>query len=723
LTRSAAGETAENGLRRGGLEGLFNPKSIAMIGASSDPRKISGRPIQYLKTTGFAGPIYPINPQHKEVQGLPAYPSLADVPGDVDLALIGLPASAVAEAVEACIRKKVRSIIVFSAGFGEVGDKGRRTEEQLARRCIDGGVRLLGPNCLGLASFVSGAYATFSHSLEFAPPAVGRVAVVSQSGAVGTYALVKGVARGIRFSRFVATGNEADVDVADCIAWLAGDPATGVIVGYLESCRDGRRLADALERARVAGKPVVLLKGGASEVGSLAAASHTGALAGSDAVYDAVFAATGAARARSIDELLDIAYACSQPVLPAGRRLGVVTVSGGFGVMMADAAARTGVELPKLPASVQAKIKSTLAFASATNPVDVTPQLLNDFSLLPPVLDARLADGHFDAIVAFFGTMGLDPHLIGPLKSAMAEAKQRHPKQLFALCMMSAPESRKALEAEGIMVFEDPERVVAAVTRLAAFREAFARPAPIRAPLPCAGQPPLRGPISEVGAKRLLAAAGVPFAPERIVASREQAVAAALKFGGPVALKVAAMGVAHKSDVGGVVLGLTDPGEIATAYRSILASVRTAFPDAEIDGVSVAPMIGGGVETVIGARNDPDFGPVVMFGLGGIHVEVLKDVTFRLAPVHEAEALEMIRAVNGLPLLAGARGRPAVDLAALARSIAAVSRFAAAHAATVESIDVNPFIALPEGGTAVDALIVTRADANEPVAPRKRVDA
>jgi acyl-CoA synthetase (NDP forming) len=700
------------------LDSLFNPHSIAVFGASSEPRKIGGRPIHYLKETGFSGKVWPINPHHREVQGLAAYPDLASVPGEVDQALIALPAVAVADAVDACVARGLRSIVIFSAGFQETGAKGAALQADIVARCRRAGIRMLGPNCLGLASFRSGAYSTFSHNLEFAPPSPGPIAMVSQSGAVGTWAMFKGVKRGMTFSRFVATGNEADVDVADCIEWLASDPETQVIAGYLESCQHGRRLVAALETARVAGKPVVLMKSGASEAGSVAAASHTGSLAGSDAAYEAAFRATGAVRARSIDELLDVAGMAARSVLPRGKRLGVVTVSGGFGVMMADAAVPVGVQLPGLPAEVQARIKATLAFAASANPVDVTPQILNNFALLRPALAAMLEGDHFDSLVGFFGVMGLDPHLIDPLKQTIGEARAAHPDRLVALCMVTTPEVEAELASAGIPILDDPNRIVTTIARLAEVRAAMDRgPAGFLTPVRPAAA--VGGPIAPSTATALLAEAGIAFVAERLATDAAGAARAAERIGGPVALKIASPDIAHKSDVGGVVLNVAGGAEAADAFARIVASVRAARPEARIDGVALSPMIAGGVETVIGTVNDPDFGPLVMFGLGGIHVETLKDVAFRLAPVSDAEARSMIHEIRGLPVLRGARGAPPSDIDALARAITALSRFAAAHATDIASVDINPFIVLPKGGMAVDALIVpANSPGNTPTAAR-----
>jgi acyl-CoA synthetase (NDP forming) len=713
----------DGGLKSIGLDALFNPISVAVIGASADPRKVSGRPLRYLKSRGYQGPVYPINPRRSEVQGVPALPSLAAAPGPVDQALNGLPAASVPDAVETCVAAGVRSIVLFSGGFGETDSAGLAAEERIARRCADAGVRLLGPNCLGYASFHSGAYGTISQSLENAAPEAGSIAIVSQSGAVGTYALVKGMARGMKFSRFAATGNEADVDVASLIAWLAHDPQTKVIAGYLESCRDGRRLAAALEIARAARKPVVLLKAGASEAGSAAAASHTGALAGADPVYDAVFRGAGAARAHSIDEMLDIACAASLTALPAGRSLGVVTVSGGFGIMLADAAAGAGIDLPPLTAAARTRIKAAASLATPANPVDLTTQVQTDMPRLVPILDALLDGGQFDAVVGFFGTMGLDPAMLEALRSATIAARRRHPGQLLALCMMADAEIRAPFEAAGIFVLEDPERLVTALAQLAGFREAFDRPARAQRSGKATSAVPLRGPISEAGARRLLAGVGIPFAPEQLAQSVAEAKAAAEEFAKPVAMKIVSADIAHKSDIGGVLLDVTGSDAAADAFDTLMRNARAAHPRARIDGVSVAPMIRGGVETVMGVSNDPAFGPVVMFGLGGIHAEVLKDVTFRLAPVDQAEAERMIREIKGYPLLAGRRGSRAVDIPVLAQALAALSRFGAAHADDIAAIDINPFIAAPDGGCAVDALIVTRSVPRDSVAIREAASA
>lgn len=699
---------------RSDLDGLFNPKSIAMIGASNNPRKISGRPIAHLKASGFAGEIYPVNAMRDEVQGLKAYASLDDIDGEIDQVLIGLPAAAVADAVEDCIRHKVRSIVLFSAGFGELDAKGLVAQNKIIARCREAGIRLLGPNCLGLANFTNGAYATISHSLEFAPPKLGMVAIVSQSGAVGTYALVKGVRRGMGFSRFVATGNEADIDVADCIDWLASDPQTSVIVAYLESCKDGRRLVAALERARAAKKPVIIFKGGASEAGSNAAVSHTGALAGTDAIFDGVFKSTGAVRVHSFDEMLDLAQAASAGLFPTGRRLGVASVSGGFGVMMADKAAEVNIELPQLSTKVQSEIKRYLSFTTAVNPIDVTPQLLNDFSIMTSVLSVILQEDDFDILGVFFGTMGLDDAIIEPLRNAMIDVKNRHPDKLLVVCMMATRQLIETLRAENILVFEDPDKAVSTMERLADIHDLFNQvpepPAAVVAPTI-----DIVGRLTEVEAKALLSATGISFVEEQLTHTPEQAALAAAHFGGPVALKINAADIPHKSDIGGVLLNLVGAKQVAEGFATISANVRKSHPESTVSGVLVAPMISGGVELVMGTSIDPVFGPVVMFGLGGVHIEILKDVAFRPAPLSRGQALDMINDIKSQDILRGVRGQQPVDLDAIVNTLVALSQFAATHAKNVRSIEINPYIALPKGGFAVDALIVPfdEAEINE----------
>jgi acyl-CoA synthetase (NDP forming) len=687
------------------LRPLFEPASVAIVGASNDPNKIGGRPLAFLNQAGYRGALYPVNPGSAEVQGVRAYASLAAIPGEVEHAIIALPAPAVADALAQCAAKGVKAVQVFAAGFGEADEAGKTAQAALVATARAARIRLLGPNSLGLFNVPLGFFGTFSTALDGAWPAPGGVAFATQSGAFGSYAYALAQARGLGFSKFVATGNEADVDVAECIAYLAHDPATRVIVATFEGCRDGRKLMAALELARAARKPVIVMKAGASEAGAAAAATHTGSLAGADAVYDAVFRQCNAYRARTLDELVVVAYLAAKGPLPTSRRLGVVTTSGGIGVLIADATAERGLELPPLPASGAARVKAMLPYAGASNPLDTSAALIGDFGLYARALEILLEEAGIDAVLGYLAHAGRNAAHFGKLEGPLFELRRRHPGKLFVLCLLCTDEVRARLEGEGFAVFDEPTRAVAAIAGVATIAAGFdvrrdpPPPEAKRATLP-------RGPLNEADAKAVLAQAGVPMLPERLARSAEDARAAATALGLPVAMKVASPDLAHKSDAGGVRLGVATAEDAARAYDAIVAAVRSARPEARIDGVLVAPMLTGGVETILGVVRDPVFGPVAMFGLGGVHVEVLKDVAFRAAPFGETTARAMIAETLAAKFLAGVRGAPPADVDALAATLARLAAFADANADLIAGIDINPYVALPAGGFALDALVV-----------------
>lgn len=693
------------------LDRLFRPRSIAVIGASSDPRKIGGRPIAYMRRSGFSAPLFPINPAQAEIQGLPAYPSLAAVGKPVDQVIIAVSGAQVPAAVDEALAQRAGSIIVFSAGFAELGEEGRRAQEAMAARCRAAGVPLVGPNCIGVFSAANGMYATFMTALEHEQFPQGHVGIVSQSGAIGSYLYGLAGDRGLRFSHFVATGNEADVDVADCIDWMAQDPETHVVMAYLEGCRDGARLRRALQNARAHRKPVIVMKVGRSEQGAAAAASHTGSLAGADSVYDAILREGNAWRAESLEEMVDLAYACSVSPLPQGNRLGVITPSGGVGVISADEAARCGLELPPLPAAAQAEIHALIPFSSPVNPVDTTAQTVGDRTLFTRILRRVVAHDGYDSVLSFNANVGRSETEFAKIRETLYALRVEHPTRVLAVSMRARPEIAEELQRHHILYFTDPARATATLGAMARIARGFAQAAPAahatdkatcRAPV--ADLP--AGPLDEASARDLLEASGIPFAPQIAVDSADAAVAAAAAVGYPAVMKVRSPDIAHKSDVGGVVLGLRDAGQVREGWSAMMQRVRDAAPSARLEGAIVSPMVSGGVETVMGVVRDPVFGPMLMFGLGGVFVEVFKDVVFRPAPVSLETAHEMIREIRGLPLLQGARGRPPMDLDTLARALVKLSAFATAHAERVRSVEINPFIALPAGGCAVDALIL-----------------
>src|SRR5438270_6515278 len=484
------------------LDALFRPASVAIIGASSDANRIGGRPVRFSKHA-FKGAIFPINPNQREIQGLPAFASVKDVPSSVDQAIIAVPAKAAVQAADDCIAKAVKAIVMFSSGFAETGVEGRAIQGKLARRCAAGGVKLLGPNSLGMLNVEAGLYSTFSSYFDPLWPRSGPVGIVSQSGAFGTYFLALAVERGLGFSHFAATGNEADIDVAACGEWLADDPATGVIMIYLEGCRDGARLRAALAKAAANRKPVIAMKVGVSDKGIAAIASHTGTLAGSDAVFDAVFRENNVHRARTLDELVDVAYACSGRVFPKSPRVGVVTISGGVGIQMADAAADHGLELPLMPDAAQRQVLAMVPFAGPANPVDATAQVINDWSMFTKILGIVAEEGNVDSLISFLAHTGTAPGVMERLKPALQEVRARFPRSVFILCMRMPREMADDFTAMGFLVFEDPTRAIAAVAALARLAQGYASSRV--APVEIKAAPPLPSkPINEAEAKRIL---------------------------------------------------------------------------------------------------------------------------------------------------------------------------------------------------------------------------
>lgn len=688
----------------GGLDALFRPRSIAVIGASDDPRKIGGRPIRYMLAADSAVKVYPVNPTRPEVQGLTAYPSASAIPGPVDQAIIAVPARQAEAAVADACAAGVRSIVMFSAGFAEAGDEGAEAQARIMKMIRDAGARLLGPNAMGSFNTADRIFSTFSTAMDRGTPAVGRVGMVSQSGAVGSYLQNLVISRGMAISKFVATGNEGDVQAAECLEWMARDPDTDVLMLYLEGCRDGGALVRALRTARQMRKPVIVFKAGRTEAGQSVAASHTGALAGSVQVFDTVLREGGAWSCQTLTEMVEATYACAQGRLPQDKTLAIVTVSGGVGVMSTDAAMESGLELPPVSEATLAAIQAELPLAVGLNPVDTTAQTVGDRAMLTRAVERVLRDRPFGSALLFFANVGRNARDVEAISAPLQALRAEFPLAQLALCVQSTPEFRKLFEDMGYLVFEDPVfgvRALAAAAELARLRDM-----PLELPAPSGLAPAgLTASPDEAQSKELLAAAGLRFAQERVAASADAAVAAAEAMGYPVVLKVLSAQIAHKSEVGGVALNLGDAAAVRAAFERVTGNAAQAVPGAEIRGVTVAQMITGGTQTIIGAHRDPTFGPVVMFGLGGIYTEVLKDTVLRTAPVTHAMALEMIRSIRSFAILDGARGQEKADLDAIAEAIVAVSQFITAQGPEVESVEINPFIALPQGGFGVDALI------------------
>jgi acyl-CoA synthetase (NDP forming) len=694
------------------LDPFFFPTSVAIIGASSDPERIGGRPLRFLVEAGFPGAMYPINRSGAaEIQGLPAYASLAEVPDPVDHVIVAVPVAGVEAALQDCARKGVKAVQVFTAGFAEVDSAGAALQERLVAICRQADMRLVGPNALGLLNPRANFYATFSTALNGLRPRPGVIGMATQSGAFGSAAYGMATLRGIGLSRVIATGNEADVDVAECIDYLAGDADTRVICAALEACKDGARLRAALRKAAAAAKPVIIMKIGRTEVGAAAAATHTGSLAGNDAIYDAVFAECGAYRAGSIEEMLDVAHLCAVcGELPANERIGVMTGSGGIGILMADDACDLGLSLPPLSDASAQALRELLPFAVPANPFDTTAQVTSVPDGVPRTLEAMLLPGTpFGSLFAYLAHVGLSPARFAATQQRLKELRERHPHELLVLVMLSDPNVTRQLEEAGIAVFADPSRAVRAVGGAARMARLRREMSPAGAAI-VSDTEPLPPVATEADAKRLLGAAGIPVLPEQTCTSAEGAIQAANRMGYPVVAKIVSADIPHKTEVGGVLVNLPDERSVFEAYATLMSRAAERAPQARIEGVLVAPMVQGGVETIIGIHMDPVFGPMVMFGLGGTAVELFKDVAFASAPLSLARAQALIDSVRSSALLRGWRGGPTYDVAALAQALIHLSEFAVRHAGQLAGIDINPFVVKPEGAVCLDALITTRQD-------------
>jgi acyl-CoA synthetase (NDP forming) len=689
------------------LENLFSPRSIAIVGASADPQRIGGRPLAHMIRQGFEGAVYPVNARRETVQGLPCYPSLLDIPEDLDFVLVAVPARDVPEVIGQAIAKRANTAVVLSSGFAEASLEGAAMQARIADMARGTDLRIVGPNCLGLFNSAKRFYPTFTSTIDRATPEPGGIAIASQSGAYGSHIYMVSHLRGLGIGYWITTGNECDVHVAEIIAMMAADESIHTIMAYVESVKDGDLFVHALETARQNRKPVIVMKVGGSAAGAEAARTHTASLSGEDAVYDAIFRQYGAYRARTTEEMLDVAYACRPRIYPAGKRVGIVTISGGAGILISDAASAAGLEVAPMPAEAQAHLKSLLPFASARNPVDVTAQFFNDLTLIPRFTGVMLDEGHYDGLIGFWTSVAGSPVLGLPLLAHLKETMARYPGRLFIHAILASEDIRRRYEDAGFPCFEDPSRAVAAMAALMHFGAEFARPEKAPPPLEQAAAPG-SGPLSEREAKRILSAAGLPVIEDILVTTPEEAREAARKLNATLACKIASPSILHKTEIGGVILGLEGAEAAGDAFALLMERAAKAAPDAKIEGVLISPMIEGGIECILGAKNDPVFGSVVLFGLGGVQAEILKDFAIRRAPFGEDTARSMISELKCGSLFHGFRGAAPADVETLAKTIARFSVFAASNSRQIESVEMNPVIALPGGCLALDALIVPK---------------
>ena len=697
---------AEAAPPRSRTSSLLAPRSVAVVGASADPQRIGGRVIAYMLERGYAGAIFPVNPNRAEIQGLKAYASVADLPEAPDAAIVAVPAASVVDVVAALATRGVGTAIVFSAGFAEVGPEGAILQDSMLAAARAHGMRILGPNTLGVLDVRSNYYGTFASTFLSGFPKAGRIGIASQSGAYSGHLIATMRERGLGIASCVMTGNEADLSISDAIVAMVADDGIDVITVYAEGIKDGREFVGALESARVARKPVVVMKVGRSQLGAEAARSHTASIAGSDQVTSAILGECGAVRARTTEEMIDIAHLATRRIYPANNTLGVLTVSGGGGVLIADAAEDAGVAMPPMPADAQAHLKALLPICSPVNPVDCTAQALNELALFGKFTDSIAQDGNYRSLLTFLTYTAYAPQFSAKLRAELRNVRERYPDRLNVVSIIAARETIAEFEADGLSVFEDPSRAVGAIAAMGRFGAAFARKPNIAPP----SLPPIKLPNTtpnEAEAKRILEAAGIGIAAERLCSSSGEAVDAATAIGFPVVMKIVSPDILHKSEIGGVILDIQDKEQVRAGYATLIERAQTHAATARIEGVLVARQLKGGVECIMGIKRDPVFGPIAMFGLGGVFVEVMKDVVLQRCPFGIDVAEEMIRSIKGAPLLLGARGRPKADIEALAQMLSRLSVFAHQAGDTLASIDLNPVIALPEGqgAYAVDAVI------------------
>ena len=689
------------------LESLLRPQSVAVIGASDNPARIGGRPIYSMLKDNFQGKLFPVNPNRDIVQGLQAYPNISSVPVPVDSAVISVPENVALQVIKECAESGVKSAVVFTSGFAETGTAGLDAQQQIAKIASDSGMRILGPNCLGVFNLSAGWFGTFANTLASKKIPTGPIGIVTQSGAYGGHLFTITQNRGGGTNYWVTTGNEVDIDVAEVIKFYASEPEIRVIISYAEGIKNGNRMREALQAARNAKKPVIFMKVGSTEAGARAAASHTASLAGEDAIYDGLFKQYGVYRAETTEEMADVAYACQFGRYPNGPKIGLQTISGGIGVQMADAASKKGFDVAPLPKSTQEKIIKLIPFAGVNNPVDFTGQVLNERKLLEDSMRFVIDEADYDSQILYLASLPISEFTKDISLEIFTALRKRYPEELMFLSMIGPQESRKPYEEIGYPCFEDHSLAVRAMAALRYFAEVFKQGKQKVVPSTKGNKlARLEKNISEFEAKSILSAAGIPANREFLTQSCEEAIEAQKTIDGPVVLKVASPDIPHKTEIGGVLLNLTTKEEVEESYQKLITNVQSNAPKAKIDGIIVAEMITGGIETVLGVTKDPVFGPTVMFGLGGVFVEVLKDVTFRVAPFGPEEAHRMIDEIRGRAVLDGARGAPPADLDALANAISKLSVFAAENSDTIQTIDINPFLALPKGALAVDALII-----------------
>ncbi|MEO5695174.1 MAG: acetate--CoA ligase family protein [Usitatibacter sp.] len=695
------------------LSALFEPRGIAVVGASTDLGRIGGQPIFALTEFGYEGAVYPINPKYPEIRGLKCYGSVTEVPEPCDVALIAVPAKAVPQAILDCGTRGIPFAVVLSAGFREVAG-GEQAQRQLDEAIARSNVRVVGPNCQGLLNIRKSVYCGFGAPFQNPHPHSGGVALVTQSGGFGYAVLGLAESAGTGFNCVVSTGNEADIDTLDLIDYLLDRDDVEVVATYMEGIVDGRRLIALGEKAHALGKPIVVWKVGNTETGRAAAASHTANLSASYELYRAAFRHPGFVPVRDVDDLVDVAKAFANRRRPMGSRVGVMSISGGAGVLLADRCHELGLQLPPLSPPSLAQLKEFMPeFASVANPIDVTAQIFNDLAMFRRALGIIIRDPNVDQVIVYNASIqgATAARLAHELTLVAAETDKP------VLVGSSAPPGKatEALEAfakANLPCYPTPGRAAAAAAALHAFWSAPSVSGKIERSVPRAELPLGEGALSETEAKRCLQAYGIPIVRE-VILTAEEALSGkiGLPFAFPVVAKIDSPDLPHKTEAGAVRVGIGSLEALAAATRDMLASANRYRPGLRVNGISVQEMATG-LEMLAGAVNDPYFGPVVVFGLGGIFAELFGEVVHEFAPFSVETARRLIRSTRAAALFDGIRGQAPLDLEAMASTLSRLSHLASDHADRIAEIDINPVFVRPmgQGVVAADALVVLKQE-------------
>lgn len=693
------------------LKAIFSPQSVAVIGASPDPVRLGHRVLKNILDHGYQGNIYPIHPRATEVLGLCAYPSVLDVPNPIDLAVVVIPPQHVIAAVDECGRKGIKGLVVITAGFKEVGGAGRELERELLATVRRYGMRMIGPNSLGIIDTISKLNASFANAM----PLPGNIALMSQSGAICTAILDWSHQQGIGFSRFVSLGNKTDVDEVALLESWNRDEHSKVILAYLEAIDDGPgfiRVAREVTKTT----PVVAIKSGTTAAGTRAASSHTGSLAGSEAAYETAFAQSGILRARTLNELFDLALVFAYQPMIRGNRVAIVTNAGGPGIIATDAVERSGLAMAEFTPETIRHLQETLPpNANVFNPIDVIGDATPDRYAV--AIKAALADPNVDGLIILFTPQAVsEPLTTANLIINLTKGTDK-PVVTSFMGGASIEKAVQALNAARIPNYLFPERAVQSLAAM--YRQSLwqRRPTPTYrtfsvdrervARLFASVREAGRVELGEVEAREVIEAYGMRLPKSRLAQTPDEAVAIANEFGYPVVMKISSPDILHKSDIGGVRVGLSDASAVRDAFELIEYRARKYLPSARIWGVLVQEMVRKGREVLVGVSRDPQFGPLIAVGIGGIYVEVLKDVAFRLAPLSVEEVQEQIRSIRAYPLLRGVRGEAPADIAAIEETVLRVSQLVTDFPEIVE-MDINPLVVLYEGEGAIvlDARII-----------------